>query len=89
MEASVKELRFDMLKMCWFMRGGVTYAEAVAMCPQEREIIGQARGDVLTVLGKSREEIEAAETTARASLDAEQSVLAAALVEKVLGRKVA
>ena len=41
MEASVKELRFDMLKMCWFMRGGVTYAEAVAMCPQEREIIGR------------------------------------------------
>ena len=23
------------------MRGGVTYAEAVAMCPQEREIIGR------------------------------------------------
>ena len=41
------------------------------------------------MLGKSREEIEAAETTARASLDADQSALAAALVEKVLGRKVA
>ena len=56
---------------------------------QERQIISDARGEVLAVLGKSREEIEAAETTARATLDADQSVLAAALVEKVLGRKVA
>jgi F-type H+-transporting ATPase subunit b len=56
---------------------------------QEREIISEARGEVLAVLGKSREEIEAAETTARASLDADQGVLATALVEKVLGRKVA
>jgi len=56
---------------------------------EERQIISDARGEVMVVLGKSREEIEAAETSARASLDAGQGVLAAALVEKVLGRKVA
>ena len=29
------------MKICWYMRGGVTYDEANAMSPQEREIIGK------------------------------------------------
>ena len=40
MEKQTKEIKFDLLKICWYMRGGVTYDEANAMSPQEREIIG-------------------------------------------------
>jgi len=39
METETKELRLDLLKICWYMRGGVTYTEASAMSPQEREIV--------------------------------------------------
>ena len=41
MENSQKELKHELMKICWFMRGGVTYDEANTMSPQEREIIGQ------------------------------------------------
>ena len=32
-------IRLDLLKICWFMRGGVTYSEASAMSPDERELV--------------------------------------------------
>jgi hypothetical protein len=41
MENEVKNVKLDLLKICWYMRGGVTYSEAAAMSPQEREIIGK------------------------------------------------
>jgi len=40
MENNTKNIKLDLLKICWYMRGGVTYSEASAMCPQEREIVG-------------------------------------------------
>ena len=40
MESQSKELTHELFKICWYMRGGVTYEEASAMSPQEREIIG-------------------------------------------------
>ena len=39
MENESKQIRMDLLKICWYMRGGVTYSEAAAMSPQEREIV--------------------------------------------------
>ena len=41
MESQSKEFRHELLKICWYMRGGVTYSEASAMSPTEREIIGK------------------------------------------------
>ena len=41
MENSQKELKHELMKICWYMRGGVTYDEANSMSPQEREIIGK------------------------------------------------
>ena len=41
MEKQQKEIKHDLLKICWYMRGGVNYDEANAMSPQEREIIGK------------------------------------------------
>jgi hypothetical protein len=41
MDKEVKGLKEDMLKICWFMRGGVTYSEIVQMSVSERESMGK------------------------------------------------
>jgi len=53
MEKQQKEIKFDLLKICWYMRGGVTYEEASAMSPQEREIIGNLVKDNLETTKKT------------------------------------
>lgn len=40
MEKEAQQIRSEVLKMCWYMRGGVTYTEAMNMSLTEREIIG-------------------------------------------------
>jgi hypothetical protein len=40
MEADSKNLRNELLKICWFMRGGVSYQEALNMGPEDRMIVG-------------------------------------------------
>jgi hypothetical protein len=39
MDKEVKGLKEDMLKMVWFMRGGVTYSEIVNMSQPERDYV--------------------------------------------------
>ncbi len=29
------------MKVCWFMRGGITWQESLNLAPQEREIVAQ------------------------------------------------
>ena len=41
MENQTKVLRHELFKICWYMRGGVTYQEALNLSPDEREIIGK------------------------------------------------
>ena len=41
MDNESKEIRLNLIKICWYMRGGVTYSEAAAMSPQERDIVGK------------------------------------------------
>jgi hypothetical protein len=41
MESATKELRSELIKICWYMRGGVTYNEACGMSPIERKIVSQ------------------------------------------------
>ena len=53
MEKQTKEIKFDLLKICWYMRGRVTYDEANAMSPQEREIIGNLVKDNLETTKKT------------------------------------
>jgi hypothetical protein len=38
-EKEVRALKSETLKMCWHMRGGLTYDEAVLLSQNEREII--------------------------------------------------
>lgn len=53
MDTTQKNLKHDLLKICWYMRGGVTYDEATAMSPQEREIIGNLVKDNLETTKKT------------------------------------
>ena len=53
MDNEVKSLKQDMLKMCWFMRGGVTYQEIVNMSGPEREMLGKIITDNLETAKKT------------------------------------
>ena len=39
MESSQKDLKHELVKISWYMRGGLSYSEASALSPTEREII--------------------------------------------------
>jgi hypothetical protein len=39
LENEGKNLKHELLKMCWYMRGGITYQEALVMGVQEREMV--------------------------------------------------
>ena len=53
MDNQSKELKLELLKICWYMRGGVTYDQATAMSPTEREIIGNLVKDNLETTKKT------------------------------------
>ena len=53
MDAQSKELKHELLKICWYMRGGVTYSEAAAMSPTERQIVSQLVKDNLETTKKT------------------------------------
>jgi hypothetical protein len=48
-----KQIREEALKMCWYMRGGLTFTEAMNLGFQEREIIGRLIKDNLETTKKS------------------------------------
>ena len=41
MEGEIKAIKEDLLRICWFMRGGVTLSEAYDLDHKDREIIGK------------------------------------------------
>lgn len=41
MEKSSKALRHEMLSLCWYMRGSISYDEAMLLSLDERNIIGE------------------------------------------------
>ena len=53
MEQETSGIRREILKLCWYMRGGVTYDEAMQMSQQEREIISGIVKDNLEATKKS------------------------------------
>ena len=40
LENEGKNLKMEIMKMCWFMRGGLTWQEALELSPDERAIVG-------------------------------------------------
>ena len=53
METQTRNIRLDVLKLCWYMRGGVTYDEAMQMSQSERDIIDDIIKDNLETTKKS------------------------------------
>ena len=53
MESQQKELKHELVKISWYMRGGLTYSEASALSPTEREIIAQLVKDNLETAKKT------------------------------------
>ena len=53
MEREAKQIRSDTLNLCWYMRGGLTYAEAMQLSFQERESIGALVKENLETTKKS------------------------------------
>lgn len=54
MEGEVKQLRSDVLKMCWYMRGGLTYQEALHLSHTERQLINDIIRENLETTKKTR-----------------------------------
>ena len=53
MESGQKELKHELVKISWYMRGGLSYSEAMALSPTEREIIARLVKDNLETTKKS------------------------------------
>ena len=53
LEGDQRKLREELIKICWYMRGGVTLEEAYAMGYQDREIIGNLIKENLETTKKS------------------------------------
>jgi hypothetical protein len=53
MESQQKDLKHELMKIIWYMRGGVSYSEASALSPTEREIISKVVKDNLETTKKS------------------------------------
>ena len=53
MEQETSGIRREILKLCWYMRGGVTYDEAMQMSQQERGIINDIVKDNMETTKKS------------------------------------
>ena len=39
LENESKQIKHELFKICWYMRGGVTYQESLVMSAEERKII--------------------------------------------------
>jgi len=48
-----KALRTETLKICWYMRGSLSYDEGFTLSPQDREIINSIIKENLDVTKKS------------------------------------
>ena len=53
MDSDIKNLKFELLKICWYMRGGVTYQEALHMSFDERKIVSDIVKDNLETTKKT------------------------------------
>ena len=53
MEKETHDIRLDVLRLCWYMRGGVTYDEAMQMGQIERKIINDIVKDNYETTKKS------------------------------------
>lgn len=48
-----KNLKAELMKMCWYMRGGLTWQESLNLSPDERKIISDLVKDNLETTKKT------------------------------------
>ena len=48
-----KSLKADLIKMCWYMRGGISFDDAFAMSVEERQIVADIVKENLETTKKS------------------------------------
>jgi hypothetical protein len=53
MDKETHNIRLDVLKLCWYMRGGITYDEAMQMSESDRKIVNEIVKDNLETTKKS------------------------------------
>lgn len=53
LERQSKALKEEILRLCWYMRGGITYDEAIMLSYTDREIINKIVKDNLETAKKS------------------------------------
>jgi hypothetical protein len=52
-ERQSRAIRDEILRFCWYMRGGITYSDAILLSEQERQIISNIIKDNLETAKKS------------------------------------
>jgi hypothetical protein len=53
MDKETHNIRLDVLKLCWYMRGGITYEEAMQMSEADRDIVNEIVKENLETTKKS------------------------------------
>ena len=53
LDSEGKSIKHELLKICWYMRGGVTYQEALNMSSTERMIVSDIVKDNLETTKKT------------------------------------
>ncbi len=52
-ERQSRAIKDEILRFCWYMRGGITYADAMLLSSEERKIIAEIIKDNLETAKKS------------------------------------
>ena len=48
-----KDLKLDLMKLCWYMRGSITLDDAYALCIEDRQIVSEIIKENLETTKKS------------------------------------
>ena len=52
-EKQTKAIKAELIKMCWYMRGGLTYDQALMLGTEERQLVADLIKDNLDVAKKT------------------------------------
>tara|TARA_R110002153_G_scaffold100097_2_gene235961 strand:+ start:350 stop:544 length:195 start_codon:yes stop_codon:yes gene_type:complete len=52
-DSACKNLKLELMKICWFMRGGMSWQEALSLSPDERTIVSQLVKDNMDTTKKT------------------------------------
>jgi len=55
LENSIKQLKFDLSKLCWYMRGSVSLTEMYETCHEDREVMSQLVQENLDTTKKTQQ----------------------------------